>query len=61
MLFLRRFRRNYYYFLRTYSGKNVGIYIDQFVRDNLKLAETLFGNEGARLFKDYVKNIHTAQ
>lgn len=58
-LFLRRFNRNYDYFLKTYNGKNVGIYLDQFVRDNLKLAETLFGNEGAREFKAYLKNMRT--
>jgi len=43
--------------MKTYSGKNVSIYIDQFVRDNMKLAETLFGNEGARMFKDYLKKM----
>jgi hypothetical protein len=31
--------------------------MDQFVHDNLKLAQTLFGDEGARSVKDYAKKL----
>lgn len=56
-LFLRRFRRNYEYFLQTYSGTNAGLFLDQFKKDNIKLAQTLFGDEGERLLKNFMKNI----
>ena len=56
-LFLIRFRRNYFYFLQSYSGRNLRLYMDQFVHDNLKLAQTLFGDEGAKSVKDFVKRL----
>ncbi|MBX9852812.1 MAG: hypothetical protein K2X86_13795 [Cytophagaceae bacterium] len=58
-LFLIRFRRNYTYFLQNYAGKNLPLYMDQFVHDNMKLAQTLFGDEGARTLKNYTKNLRT--
>jgi hypothetical protein len=57
LVFIRRFRKNYQYFLNTYSGKNPNLFLDQFVCDNAKLAQYLFGDEGERLIKSYGKRI----
>jgi hypothetical protein len=57
LIFIRRFRKNYQYFLSTYSGKNASLFLDQFVCDNAKLAQYLFGDEGERLIKSYGKRI----
>lgn len=56
-LFLMRFRKNYYYFLNNYRGRNIQLYREQLVQDNLKLAQALFGDEGMREMKKYVNNL----
>ncbi|GAL84598.1 hypothetical protein MYP_1826 [Sporocytophaga myxococcoides] len=57
-LFIRRFKKNYEYYTNLYSGKNCQMYLDQFERDNLKLAQVLFGREGVRMMKEYIKSLH---
>jgi hypothetical protein len=57
LVFIRRFRKNYQYFLSTYSGKNCNLFLDQFVNDNAKLAQYLFGDEGEKVIKSYGKRI----
>ncbi len=56
-LFLMRFRKNYQYFLSHYNGKNLNLYREQFTHDNMKLAQVLFGDEGVKKFKNYVKEM----
>ena len=56
-LFLMRFRKNYQYFLKNYSGKNIALYRDNFINDNLKLAQLLYGDEGMKQLKDYSKKL----
>ncbi len=57
LIYLRRFRKNYNYFLSTYSGKNLSLYLDQFVRDQIKMAQFNFGDEGAKRVKEYADRI----
>ncbi|MBO9698783.1 MAG: hypothetical protein J7604_01170 [Sporocytophaga sp.] len=57
-LFIRRFKRNYEYYTNLYSGKNCQMYLDQFERDNLKLAQVLFGREGVRMMKENINSLH---
>jgi hypothetical protein len=57
LVFIRRFRKNYQYFLGTYSGKNAKLFLDQFVSDNAKMAQYLFGDEGERIIRSYGKRI----
>jgi hypothetical protein len=52
-----RFRKNYFYFLENYTGKNLGLYMDQFVHDHTKLAQQLYGDEAAKLLKDYARRM----
>ena len=54
LLFCRRFRKNYDYFLNSYNGKNIQLYMDQLINDNRKLAETLFGNKGEQMFREFI-------
>ncbi|MFN3403929.1 MAG: hypothetical protein ACK40G_07530 [Cytophagaceae bacterium] len=55
LLFFRRFRRNYEFFLQSYKGKTPSLYLDQFKRDNIKLAQVLFGDEGVKHFTHFIK------
>lgn len=34
------------------------MYLDQFERDNLKLAQVLFGREGVRMMKENINSLH---
>lgn len=52
LLYLVNFQNNYRYFSITYSGKYLPLYLDQFVHDQLKMAQIVYGDQGAKMVKE---------
>lgn len=59
LLFFRRFRSSYREIAKSYNGTNAHFYLENFIQDNLKVAHQLFGQEGEKMMKDFVKKVAT--
>ncbi len=55
--YLLNFQENYRYFAFAYTGKHLDLYLNQFVSDQINMAQSVYGDQYAEMLRVFAKQV----
>ncbi len=55
--YLLNFQENYRYFALAYTGNHLDLYLNQFVNDQINMAQSVYGDQYAGLIKTFAEQL----
>jgi len=55
--YLLNFQDNYRFFALAYSGSHLDLFLDQFVKDQINMAQSVFGDYYADLTREFAREL----